>query len=65
MRSFGQIAFVGFAGLVSWKLLSGLAAPLFGMAFGLLGLIFKAAIIAAVGYFVINMIKNRRDRYAE
>ncbi len=65
MKSFAQIALVGFAGLLSWKLLSGLVLPLFGLMAGLLGLIFKAAIIAAVGYFVINMIKNRRDRYAE
>ena len=65
MKSFGQVAMVGFAGLLSWKLLSGLALPLFGMVVGLLGLIFKAAVIAGVGYFVVNMIRNRKDRYAE
>ena len=63
MKSFGQIALVGVAGLVSFQLLGGLVAPLFGLAFGLLGLVLKAAIIAAVGYFVINMIRNRRERY--
>ena len=65
MRAFGQVAFVGLAGLLSWKVLGGIVTPLFGMAFGLLGLIFKAAVIAAVGYFVVNMIRNRRERYGD
>jgi len=65
MKSFGQVALVGFAGLLSWKLLSGLALPLFGMMVGLLGLVFKAAVFAIVGYFVVNMIRSRKDRYAE
>ena len=65
MRSFGQVALVGVAGLVGWKVLSGLALPFLGMLVGLLGLVFKAAVIAGVGYFVVNMIRKRRERYAE
>ena len=55
-----QAVALGFAGILSLKLLL----PLLGMALGLAGLVVKMAIMAAIGYFVLSLLRSRkRDRY--
>lgn len=55
-----QVMAVGLAGVLSLKFLL----PLLGMALGLAGLVVKFAIMAAIGYFVLSLLKSRKkDRY--
>lgn len=51
-----QVMAVGLAGVLSLKLLL----PLLGMALGLVGLVVKFAIMAAIGYFVLSLLKSRK-----
>ncbi len=55
-----QLTVAGVAGLLSLKLLL----PLLGLALGLVGMVVKFAIIAAIGYFVLSLIRSRKkERY--
>ena len=60
MRSFGPLVVVGLAGLAAFKIGGGLFVPLFGMAMGLIAVAMKIAVICAIGYFVITLLKGRR-----
>ncbi len=60
MRSFGQLVLIGVVGLLGFKILGGVTLPLLGMLMGLLGMLIKIAIVVAVIYFVVNLIKERK-----
>jgi len=62
MRSFGALALGGLAGFMVLKLL---VLPLFGVMFGVVGLLVKVALWVAVGYFVYTLIRGRRKDTAE
>ena len=57
MRFLGGAVAAGLAGLLSVKLLI----PLLAMVFGLFGLVMKIAIVMAIGYFIVSLIRSRRD----
>jgi len=57
MRFFGGAVAAGLAGLLSVKLLI----PLLAMVFGLFGLVMKIALVMAIGYFIVSLIRSRRD----
>lgn len=56
-----QFLAVGFAGVLSLKLLL----PLLGLTLGLLGLVVKLAVVAAIGYFVLSLLRKRRKDHYE
>ncbi len=57
MKFFGGAVAAGLAGLLSIKVLI----PLVAMFFGLFGMVLKFAIMMAIGYFIISMLRGRRD----
>lgn len=57
MSRFGGVVAAGLAGLLSIKLLI----PLLALVFGLFGLAMKIALVLAVGYFVVSLLRNRRS----
>ena len=65
MRSFGALALGGLAGLVVLKLFAALVLPLFGVMFGVVGMLVKVALWLAVAYFVYTLIRGRRKEAAE
>ena len=66
MKPFAQLFVAGFAGLAAFKLLGGLALPLLGIMFGLLGFALKMIVIGAIVYAVLQFFRSRKhDRYAE
>lgn len=62
MRTFGAFVLAGGVGLLSLKLLGGLLLPLLGVTFGLLGMALKIAVVFAIGYAVLSLLKGRRRR---
>lgn len=61
MKTFATLTVAGVAGLLVLKLLAAVALPVLGLAFGLLALIVKLAVIAALGYFVYSVLKKGRS----
>jgi uncharacterized membrane protein YdfJ with MMPL/SSD domain len=60
MRAFGVAAIGGLAGLVILKLLAALIFPLFGMLFGMMGMMLKIGMWIAIGYFIYTLLRGRR-----
>lgn len=65
MRTFGAMALGGLAGLVILKLAAALILPLFGVMFGVVGMLVKVGLWLAVAYFVYTLIRGRRKETAE
>lgn len=65
MRMFGAMALGGLAGLVVLKVLGALLLPLFGMVFGLFGLLMKVGLWIAIGYLVYTLLRGRRRKPAQ
>jgi len=65
MRTFGAMAIGGLAGIVALKLLATMLLPLFGLVFGVVGMLLKIGLWVAVGYVVYTLIKGRRREQAE
>jgi len=61
MQTFATLTVAGVAGLLVLKLLAAVVLPVLGLAFGLLALIVKLAVIAALGYFVYSVLKKGRN----
>ena len=61
MKTFATLTVAGVAGLLVLKLLAAVVLPVLGLAFGLLALIVKLAVIAALGYFVYSVLKKGRS----
>jgi len=64
MRTFAMLTVGGVAGVVLLKLLSALIIPVLGLFLGLLAMTVKLALIAAVVFFVISVLRKRRDEQA-
>lgn len=65
MRTFGAMAIGGLAGIVALKLLATMLLPLFGLVFGVVGMLLKIGMWVAIGYVVYTLIKGRRREQAE
>lgn len=61
MKSFAKLAIVGFSGVVLIKLFATILFPLLGFLLGLFALTVKFALIAAVVFFVYEMLKKRKS----
>jgi len=62
MKAFAKLALVGVSGVVALKLFTTILLPLLGMLFGLLGLTVKLALLAAVVFFIYEMLRKRREQ---
>ena len=60
MHALGVAAIGGLAGLVILKLLAALIFPLFGMMFGMVGMMLKIGMWIAIGYLVYTLLRGRR-----
>jgi hypothetical protein len=60
MRSFGQLVLIGVAGFIGLKILGGVTLPILGMLLGLLTMLIKVALVVAVVYFILNLLKDRK-----
>jgi len=61
MKTFAALTVTGVVGMLLLKLLASLFLPILGMFFGILAMVVKFALIAAVIFFVYSMIKKRRE----
>ncbi len=65
MKTFARVAVAGVAGFTLLKLFTTVLIPLLGLMMGLVALAVKAAVIAAVAYFVWSLVRSKCDRDAE
>ena len=61
MRFLAPVAVATLSGIVLWKLFATILLPFLGLLFGLMMGLFKLVLIAAVIYFIISMMRKRRD----
>ena len=61
MRTFASLAAFAISGVVLWKLLVGIALPLFGLLAALAAMTFRLALVAGVAYLIYSMIRKRRE----
>ena len=64
MKSFAKAVAVGVTGVVAFKLLVAVFLPLMGLMFGLIAMLVKFALVAAV-VFIIYTIFFKKDREEE
>lgn len=64
MKTFAMLTMGGVAGVVLLKLLSTLLIPVLGLFFGLLVMTVKLALIAAVVFFVLSLLRRRKEERA-
>ena len=61
MKSFAKFAVVGVSSIVLFKLFATILLPMFGLLFGLLAITVKLALMAAVAFFIYEMVRKRRN----
>jgi hypothetical protein len=61
MRFLAPVAVATLSGIVLWKLFATILLPLLGVVFGLMMSVFKLVLIVAVIYFIVSMIRKRRE----
>ena len=61
MRFLAPVAVATLSGVILWKLFATILLPFLGMLFGLMMGLFKLVLIVAVIYFIISMMRKRRD----
>ena len=61
MRFLAPVAIATLSGVVLWKLFATILLPLLGLVFGLMMGLFKLILIIAVIYFIVSMMRKRRD----
>ncbi len=61
MRFAAPVALFTLSGIVLWKLFATILLPLLGLLFGLMMSAVKIVLIVAVIYFVVSMMRKRRD----
>ena len=61
MKSFAKFAVVGVSSIVLFKLFATILLPMFGLLFGLLAMTVKLALIAAIAFFIYEMMRKRRN----
>ena len=59
MKSFAKVAVAGVTGVALFKLFVTVLMPVLGLAFGLLVLALKVAVIGAVAYFLYSLLRPR------
>ena len=65
MHALGMAAIGGLAGIVVLKLLAALIFPLFGLMFGMVGMVMKVGLWIAIGYLVYTLLRGRRRAHHE
>ncbi len=60
MRTFATISAAGLAGIVFFKLFTGLIFPILAIFIGLMALTMKLAVFAAVAFFLYSLLKKRK-----
>lgn len=61
MKTFAALTVTGVVGMLLFKLLASLFLPVLGLVFGILAMVVKFALIAAVIFFIYSMLKKRRE----
>jgi hypothetical protein len=61
MRFLAPVAIATLSGIVLWKLFATILLPLLGLVFGLMMTVLKVVLIAAVIYFIVSMMRKRRE----
>jgi len=61
MRFLAPVAIATLSGVVLWKLFATILLPFLGLLFGLMLGLFKLVLIAAVIYFIVSMMRKRRE----
>lgn len=61
MRFVAPVALFTLSGIVLWKLFATILLPLLGLLFGLMMSAVKIVLIVAVIYFIISVMRKRRD----
>lgn len=61
MRFLAPVAIATLSGVVLWKLFATILLPFLALLFGLMMGLFKLILIVAVIYFIISMMRKRRD----
>jgi uncharacterized membrane protein len=61
MRFLAPVAVATLSGIVLWKLFATILLPFLGLVFGLMMGLFKIVLIVAVIYFIVSMMRKRRD----
>jgi hypothetical protein len=61
MRFVAPVAVAAISGVVLWKLFATIVLPLLGLVFGLMMGVMKLVLIVAVIYFIISMMRKRRE----
>jgi hypothetical protein len=61
MRFLAPVAVATLSGVILWKLFATILLPLLGMVFALMMGFVKVILIVAVIYFIISMMRKRRD----
>ena len=60
MRTVAGLFVGGVAAVVAFKLITALVLPLVGIFFGLVALVIKLAVVAAVAWFVYSLVRGRK-----
>jgi uncharacterized membrane protein len=61
MRFVAPVAVAAISGVVLWKLFATILLPLLGLVFGLMMGVMKLVLIVAVIYFIVSMMRKRRE----
>jgi len=61
MRFVAPVAVAAISGVVLWKLFATILLPLLGLVFGLVMGVMKLVLIVAVIYFIVSMMRKRRE----
>jgi hypothetical protein len=61
MRFVAPVAVAALSGVVLWKLFATIVLPLLGLLFGLMMSVMKIVLIIAVIYFIVSMMRKRRE----
>jgi hypothetical protein len=61
MRFVAPVAVAAISGVVLWKLFATILLPLLGLVFGLMMSVMKLVLIVAVIYFIVSMMRKRRE----
>jgi len=64
MKTFASVSVAGVLGLVLLKLVWAMVVPALGLFLGLLALTMKLALWAAVIWFVLSLLRRRKERTA-
>ena len=61
MRTVAPVAFAAISGVILWKLFAMVLLPVVGILVGLVATAAKVAILVAIGFFVLSLIRKRRE----